>query len=194
VNIAQQQQNRPLVLNPLPESAVQILRQGLDLLTIVSAEDYTREVPLAFNATMGGHYRHCLEHFQILLEGANSGIINYEARNRNEIIETDISFARQTTRDMINQLYELRNDLLNIPLSVLSQTQYESVAHQKAESTFKRELMYGVAHAIHHYALIGVMASYLNIELPGDFGVAPSTIHHRATLENETLASTAGGL
>ena len=194
VNIAQQQQNRPLAANPLTESAVRILRQGLDLLTLVSAEDYTRKMPLAFNATMGGHYRHCLEHFQLLLEGANSGTINYEARDRNKEIENNISFARQITMDLIDQLYNLRVELLNVPLSILSQTQYETVAHQKAESTFNRELMYGVAHAIHHYALIGIMAAYLKIEIPENLGIAPSTMHQRAALETEPLVSTSGGL
>jgi len=40
--------------------------------------------------------------------------------------------------------------------------------------------MYAVAHAVHHYALIGVMGGILGLPLPTGFGVAPSTIKHQA--------------
>ncbi|MBT5926808.1 MAG: hypothetical protein HOH33_09330 [Verrucomicrobia bacterium] len=179
---------KPQALGSIAESAVQILRQGLGMLTLVSLEHYGTKVPLAFNATMGGHYRHCLEHFQILLNGMHSGVVNYDARDRNEKIEEDILFAKQVTMDLIDRLYEVQDDQLDITLSVLSQTHYEIADHQKAESTLKRELMYGVAHAIHHYALIAVMAGYLKVELPEDFGVAPSTLHYRSRLTIDTMA------
>ena len=38
-------------------AAVAILAQGEDLLRALSADLYTRRVPLAFNACIGGHYR-----------------------------------------------------------------------------------------------------------------------------------------
>jgi hypothetical protein len=40
--------------------------------------------------------------------------------------------------------------------------------------------MYVVAHAVHHYALIGVMAGVMGMSLPAGFGVAPSTLKHQA--------------
>jgi hypothetical protein len=40
--------------------------------------------------------------------------------------------------------------------------------------------MYAVAHAVHHYALIGVMAGIMEVKLPVGFGVAPSTLKHLA--------------
>jgi len=40
--------------------------------------------------------------------------------------------------------------------------------------------MYAVAHAVHHYALIGVMAGIMGVELPAGFGVAPSTLKHQS--------------
>jgi len=47
-----------------------------------------------------------------------------------------------------------------------------------ARSTVARELNYVVAHAIHHYALIAVIAGISGIRLPREFGVAPSTLNH----------------
>ena len=39
--------------------------------------------------------------------------------------------------------------------------------------------MYAVAHAIHHYALLGIMCGLMGIRVPAGFGVAPSTLQHR---------------
>jgi hypothetical protein len=40
--------------------------------------------------------------------------------------------------------------------------------------------MYSVAHAVHHYALIGVMGGLMGFTMPAGFGVAPSTLKHQA--------------
>ena len=49
------------------------------------------------------------------------------------------------------------------------------------KSTFGRELMYAVDHAIHHLALvkIGINDSFKNIQLDPQMGIAPSTIRFR---------------
>lgn len=47
-------------------------------------------------------------------------------------------------------------------------------------STFAREIMYAVVHAVHHYALIGVMCRLLELPLRPGFGIAPSTVQHYA--------------
>ena len=46
----------------LIEAVIETLRQGERLLAEVSDETYTRKVRVAFDASIGGHYRHCLDH------------------------------------------------------------------------------------------------------------------------------------
>ena len=41
-------------------------------------------------------------------------------------------------------------------------------------------MVYAIAHAIHHYALISVMSRLMDANLPEHFGVAPSTVAHNA--------------
>jgi hypothetical protein len=41
-------------------------------------------------------------------------------------------------------------------------------------------MMYAVAHAVHHYALIGVIGGLMGLSMPAGFGIAPSTLKHRA--------------
>ena len=37
-------------------------------------------------------------------------------------------------------------------------------------------------HAVHHYALIGVMGGIMGLPMPPGFGVAPSTLKHQAEI------------
>jgi len=64
----------------LIQSVIETLRQGEILLAEIPDESYTRKVVIAFNASIGGHYRHCLDHFNTLFEAATAGDLNYSSR------------------------------------------------------------------------------------------------------------------
>src|SRR6266516_171825 len=84
----------------LIQSVLETLAQGESLLAQLSDGDYTRRVPLAFNASIGGHYRHCLDHFRSLLDSAMEGDLNYDHRERGTLIENDRFAALNATRDL----------------------------------------------------------------------------------------------
>jgi len=44
-----------------------------------------------------------------------------------------------------------------------------------------REAMFCVGHAIHHYAILKLLCAEAHVELPYEFGVAPSTLKHLET-------------
>ena len=50
-------------------------------------------------------------------------------------------------------------------------------------STTGRELQFLVSHTVHHFAMIGGICRALEVEMEENFGVAPSTLRHRAQLE-----------
>jgi len=164
----------------LIQSVIEILQQGEALLAEISDADYTHKVPVAFNATIGGHYRHCLDHFRTLVGSAATGDLDYDRRERGTLIETDRFAALNATRELRESYQKL--DPIYIPrlLLVTCQTSYATSGSQVSPSTIGREIMYAVAHAVHHYALIGVMGGILGLPLPTGFGVAPSTIKHQA--------------
>ena len=164
----------------LIQSVIESLRQGESLLAEISDEIYTCKVPVAFNASIGGHYRHCLDHFRSLLESATTGDLNYDHRERGTLVENDRFAALNATREL-REAYE-KLDAVLIPrlLQVTCKTSYSTNGSQVALSTVGREIMYAVAHAVHHYALIGVMGGILGVTLPAGFGVAPSTLKHQA--------------
>ena len=164
----------------LVQSVLETLLQGETLLAQLSDEDYTRKVPVAFNASIGGHYRHCLDHFRSLLDSATEGDLNYDHRERGTLIESDRFAALNATRELREGYERLDPMLLMRPLNVSCKTSYATSGSQASPSTVGREIMYSVAHAVHHYALIGVMCGVMGLKMPAGFGVAPSTLKHQA--------------
>ena len=165
--------------NELIQSVIESLHQGEALLEQMSDETYTRKLPVAFNASVGGHYRHCLDHFRSLLDASASGDLNYDHRERGTLIENDRFAALNATRELVRQYQLLNPRLLARPLAVTCKTSFATSGSQASPSIVGREIMYSVAHAVHHYALIGVMGGIMGLQMPPGFGVAPSTLKHQ---------------
>lgn len=158
------------------DAARAILAQGEDLLRALSAEAYIRRVPLAFNGCIGGHYRHCLDHFTSLLRGLDADEVDYDHRERDARIESKPDFALALTRQMRARLEALPPGALDAPMKARCEVSYAHGDSPVTGSTFGREMVYAIAHAIHHYALISIMARLMEVSLPEHFGVAPSTV------------------
>jgi hypothetical protein len=121
-----------------------------------------------------------LDHFQSLLRGLDAYEINYDNRERNSRIENDRAFAVAETHRILRAFISIPTPFLKCPINVRSKINYDIDAAPLIGSTVGRELMYAVAHAIHHYALIAVMCGILEVPLPAGFGVAPSTLKYHA--------------
>lgn len=160
----------------LLESVVEVLNQGESLLSEIEDDTYVRRLPGAFNASIGGHYRHCLDHFRSLLDSAAGGDLNYDHRERGTLVETDRFAALNATRELRSAYQGFAATSLRRQLNVTCKTSYGAIGSQTALSSVGREIMYAVAHAVHHYALIGIMGGMMAMKLPAGFGVAPSTV------------------
>jgi hypothetical protein len=166
-------------LDALVQSILEILDQGEMLLAEIGDDAYTRKLPSAFNASVGGHYRHCLDHFRSLLEAVPAGDLNYDHRERGTLVETDRFAALNATRELRDGWRQVDGKQLGRAIGVTCKTCYANSGSQTAASSVGREIMYCVAHAVHHYALIGIMSALMNVKLPAGFGVAPSTLRHQ---------------
>ncbi len=163
----------------LIDSVIEVLDQGEALLGDIENDHYIRKVPAAFNASIGGHYRHCLDHFRSLLDSAPAGDLNYDHRERGTLIENDRFAALNATRELRASYQGLSAECLPRELKVTCKTSYATTGSQASPSTVGREIMYVVAHAVHHYALIGIMGGMMGLQMPAGFGVAPSTLKHQ---------------
>jgi hypothetical protein len=163
-------------------AVIEVLNQGETLLGDIDSDSYLRKLPAAFNASIGGHYRHCLDHFRSLLDAAVAGNLNYDHRQRGTLIESDRFAALNATRALREGYQQLSGGCLNRRLEVRCKTSYATNGSQLSASTVGREIMYVVAHAVHHYALIGIMGGLMGLKMPAGFGVAPSTMKHQSDL------------
>jgi uncharacterized damage-inducible protein DinB len=159
-------------------AATAILLQGEELVATLSVHDFTQKVPAVFNASIGGHFRHCLDHFLCLIRDLSGGTIDYDRRQRDARMEESPEFVLGVARDLRQKLSELPLELLQREVTARCEVSYEHGDSPTTQSTGSRELVYCIAHAIHHYALISVMARLGGVTLPCGFGIAPSTVNY----------------
>lgn len=163
----------------LIESLAAVLAHGTSLLNSLDDAAYTAMPPIASGASIGAHYRHCLDHFGALLTGDSSGRIDYDARKRDPELETNRGAALEMTRHLQDLASYLDSTILASPVTVRCGVSYTESESPVVHSSFEREVVFSISHAIHHYALIAMICRSLGSAVPEGFGVAPSTIHHR---------------
>ncbi len=148
------------------------LNELIDLLRQLSDSDYSNQCPALSNATIGEHTRHIIEMFQCLENFYDSGLVNYDKRERNIQIQTDTEFAIQ---NIIGIQENLEKENKKIALQQIIDGEEIVI-----ESNYFRELLYNLEHCIHHQALIKVAILQCdNVLIDANFGVARSTIEYR---------------
>lgn len=164
----------------LQSSAKDLLVQLDGVIDQCKEEDFSRPLPELSGSTFGQHIRHTLEFFICLFDARNEGIVNYDHRKHDHLIETDAKLAQSVISTIQQFLVEQQEDF---------ELQFEAnyTSHegddQVMKSSFFRELAYNIEHAIHHMALlkVAVNQSLQYISLPENFGVASSTVRYRAS-------------
>ena len=148
------------------------LNELIDLLNQLSQKEYSNSCAELSNATIGEHTRHILEMFQCLENQYDSGIVNYDKRERNARIQTDTTFAIENIV-LIQQNINKKNKNIEL-LQIIDGEEI------RIESNYFRELLYNLEHCIHHQALIKVaILQCETVIIDPNFGVARSTIEYR---------------
>ena len=148
------------------------LSENIELLRQLTNDEFTQKNPELSNATIGEHMRHIIELFGCLLENYDYGLINYDDRKRDLLLQTDKNEAIAIIDKCLLEL-----DKPNKPLS-LTHNCFSPI--ELLHTNYFRELIYNLEHSIHHQALIKVaLHSLPHIKIPSSFGVAPSTLEYR---------------
>lgn len=155
-----------------------ICRQCEFIACTLTNEQYTTRI--AGKASIGEHLRHCVEHFSLLLDGLPKGIIDYDARQRNVDLETCSALYIVTIRNIAMQLKCLDELAMTRPIHVRMIFAPNSGPVDVA-STLGRELGFLSSHAIHHLAIVKMLAQSLGASLPEEYGVGHATMSHRST-------------
>ena len=163
------------------DASVAILNQLADTLGAFSDDQYTTPGPSG--AAMGGHVRHTLDHYRKLAEGhAKSATVAYDRRERGGTVETDRSAAITEAASLAQTFSGLDETQMNFPVTISAMVTCDG-CEAEIESSFIRALWFASHHAIHHAALMQPLAAAVGVDLPAEFGRAPSTVNHETTAD-----------
>ena len=156
----------------------QLMTQLSDLVRGLDAEQYKARPESTQCGAIGGHVRHVIDHLVAYLNGVDHGTVNYDDRQRDTSIEHDPTAALHAIKHHTARLTEVSDEQLANPVTVLtSMTSCGSLV--SLPSSHARELAFIFSHTIHHNAIIATIARALVVDLPANFGTAPSTIAYR---------------
>ena len=167
----------------LHSSAKDLLSQLDHMIVSCRDEDFARPLAELSGSTFGQHIRHTLEFFICLYDAKNDGLVNYDQRKHDQLIETDRKIARSVI-DSIQSFLDRNTEDFELTFEA-NYSNREGQDHSM-KSSFYRELDYNIEHAIHHMALlkVAVKQSLNYISLPEHFGVASSTVRYRASAKS----------
>lgn len=143
-----------------------------DVIAQLNDPHYISPIASLSNATIGEHTRHIIELYQAILKAYDTGILNYDDRQRNRTIQENKNIALITIDEIIDNIEKEDKKLI--------MEHCVSDLKTQIETNYFREVIYNLEHSIHHQALIKVALLDLNyITFSETFGVAPSTIEFR---------------
>lgn len=163
---------------------IELLRQSIEVLSAIGDDAYTRPADLFDGQRIGAHVRHIVEFYERLLDGVRTGTVDYAARQRDPILETDRPAAIARLALVCSHL---GSESLPEPGAGLL-VRPEDSAHGPFGSTMGRELEAVASHTVHHFALIAVLLRYFGLPVPADFGVSKATLRYRAGNAREQAA------
>ncbi len=151
----------------------EILLQLVNTIQALTSDEYTEEIYLLANKSIGEHTRHIIELFQQLHIGYESGIVNYDNRKRDVRLQENIDFAIDSIAEIVAGLNRINKNLQI----------YSVYNHPETliETNYFRELLFNLEHCVHHQAMLKIGLISLNIlDVNDDLGVAKSTLLHRS--------------
>ncbi len=164
-------------MDTIKKASKQILGQLIGLAESFSDEDFTKPLPVLLNNSIGKHYRHIIEFYQVMLEGINSGRINYDGRKHDPKLEQSRVNCLEALKSMEKRFHE---PFWSDPLELCGSFSEDSDEEFSVGTNAERELVYNIEHSVHHMAIIriAIQHEFPQIKLDKDFGYAFSTLKH----------------
>jgi uncharacterized damage-inducible protein DinB len=164
-----------MLMRPGLQENIAILRQGEELLAGLNDAGYALVMEPLFDSSLGAHIRHNLDHYSCFLDGLDSGRIDYAARRRSP----DVERCRLAAIDESTRLRQALGRLQQVPATLELVAEGTDRA-RRTSTSMERELRFLLSHTIHHYAIVAIICRLQGHAVPAGFGVAPSTLLHRA--------------
>ncbi|SMF35344.1 hypothetical protein SAMN02745866_02233 [Alteromonadaceae bacterium Bs31] len=150
------------------------------VLRCVSAEQYCAVSSPIISSSMGAHFRHILDIYRSImlafsLDLDESVLIDYDKRRRGAACETEQAVAKSEFVALRCWIQSVSDNLLTKTVRVKTEVTLEETEHVRLDSNLLRELTFASSHAVHHLAIISILARLQNICVDTNLGVAPAT-------------------
>jgi len=146
-----------------------------ETIQLLSVNQYQQPCIQLSKSSIGQHCRHVIELYIELLNGYETGNINYEKRQRNLVLETQKDQAIIEIQLILDSIQKPDKNL-----QLICTVDQEKNEHFQLSTNYLRELIYNLEHTVHHMALIRIgIRELTNLEIPESFGVAAATIQYR---------------
>jgi len=165
-------------MSQLTEACNTIFEQLSHAIRQLGQEEFTHPSAALSGSSVGQHLRHTLEFFICLEQGCGCGVVNYDKRAHDKLIETDKEVALLAI-DHIRQFIRCQKEDKPLLLEVVYDL--SSCENLAVQTNYFRELIYNIEHAVHHMAImkIGIREVAPHVLVVPGFGVAASTLRYR---------------
>lgn len=162
-------------------SSIEFLQQALN---DVAEQDYLKVASPAFQSSIGAHIRHIIEHYLCFFSQLpENQTINYDLRERDIQIETNIKYAQACLAQISEKLMSFScDDQRELYVS-------DNHCDYLIRSSLSRELMFLIGHSEHHSAMIAAMLRIYGYAVDNQFGVANATLTHEALIAKQELSA-----
>lgn len=159
------------------EGNLEALKQALAVLAGLTQVQYCHVASPYVESTIGQHFRHLADMFWAVLASDDSGVIDYDIRRRGADIENSKAAAVDEIQRILEWMQQLQtsNRRLNTAVVVKTEVKLTSTESVEITSTLERELIFASSHAVHHFALIAMIAKLQGADVPKSAGLAPAT-------------------
>jgi len=148
-----------------------------ELINKLDEAQYIQPQPLLSANSLGKHVRHVLELLDELLSGYETDYVNYDNRNRSLELENSPEIAKSKITELSLKLKSITADRPLVLATLCGIGESDEIS---LWSSFNRELIYNIEHAVHHMAILQIAIQDCKwVELPADFGLAYSTRKHQ---------------
>jgi len=158
---------------------LEALEQGLALLCSLSDDQYVQVLTPNIQSSIGQHLRHVIDNYLSIvraLEGKTENtVIDYDFRRRGAEVETSRAVAIDELNGIVSFVNNLDLEVLGRNCTVSTEVMLSSCQPVKTASNIGRELIFAGSHAVHHFAIIGIIAKLLGVAIAEPFGIAPAT-------------------
>ena len=159
---------------------IEALDQGIELIESLSDSQYVHVATPFVSSSIGQHFRHLVDLFFSVVKGSECARVDYDNRRRGAEIETSRAVA-------LSELNEIRDWMLDLavkpnlvelgskPIELVSEVTLTDTASVTMPTTLARELIFTSSHAVHHFAIVNIVAKMQGVKTSKALGIAPAT-------------------